>query len=35
MLQVVTDSSCDLPAELRERHHVTTVPMNIEIDGGN
>jgi DegV family protein with EDD domain len=31
--QVVTDSSCDLPKELLERHGITTVPLSVDIDG--
>jgi len=32
-LQVVTDSSCDLPKELLERYGVQTVPLSVDIDG--
>jgi DegV family protein with EDD domain len=30
MIQVVTDSACDLPAELYEKHRITVVPINIQ-----
>ena len=33
MTRVVTDSSCDLPRELVERHGITVVPMRVDIDG--
>lgn len=33
MLQVVTDSSCDLPKALLQRCEITTVPVSILIDG--
>jgi DegV family protein with EDD domain len=33
MLQVVTDSSCDLPKGLVERCGVTVVPLEVDIDG--
>jgi DegV family protein with EDD domain len=33
MTRIVTDSSCDLPRELIERHGITVVPMLVEIDG--
>jgi DegV family protein with EDD domain len=29
MIRLVTDSSCDLPAELVERHRITVVPLTI------
>lgn len=33
MLQVVTDSSCDLPDEVLSNNGVSIVPLSIEIDG--
>jgi DegV family protein with EDD domain len=30
MIQIVTDSACDLPDELYEKHHITVVPINIQ-----
>jgi DegV family protein with EDD domain len=33
VLQVVTDSSCDLPEELIKEHNIKVVPLNISIDG--
>lgn len=33
VLQVVTDSSCDLPEELVKEHNIKVVPLNISIDG--
>ncbi len=33
MLHVVTDSSCDLPRELIDRHGITIVPLSVDIDG--
>lgn len=33
MLQVVTDSSCDLPEELIERCGISVVPLEVDIDG--
>ena len=33
MLQLVTDSSCDLPEELRLGHGITIVPISVDIDG--
>lgn len=30
MIQVVTDSACDLPAELYQKHHISVVPINIQ-----
>jgi len=30
---VVTDSSCDLPAELMERHRIHAVPLLLSVDG--
>jgi len=33
MLQIITDSSCDLPEELRRRYHIHVVPLTVAIDG--
>lgn len=33
MPHVVTDSSCDLPRQLLEMHHVITVPMSVDVGG--
>ena len=30
MIRSVTDSTCDLPAELVEQHGITVVPINIQ-----
>jgi fatty acid kinase fatty acid binding subunit len=30
MIRIVTDSACDLPAELYEKHNITVVPINIQ-----
>jgi DegV family protein with EDD domain len=30
MIQIVTDSACDLPDELYQKHHITVVPINIQ-----
>jgi DegV family protein with EDD domain len=35
MLQVVTDSSCDLPEELIKKHHIRVVPLTVNIDDNN
>lgn len=32
MLQVVTDSSCDLPDELIKQHNIHIIPLTISID---
>lgn len=32
-LHVVTDSSCDLPLDLIEQHHIAVVPLTVEIGG--
>jgi len=32
MLQVVTDSSCDLPEELIKKHNIRVVPLTVNID---
>jgi len=31
-MQIITDSSCDLPKELIDKHDIIVVPLNIEID---
>lgn len=33
MIHIVTDSSCDLPRELIERHGITVIPMSVDIGG--
>jgi DegV family protein with EDD domain len=33
MLQIITDSSCDLPEELRRQYHIHVVPLTVAIDG--
>ena len=33
MLRIVADSSCDLAAELLDRHRIQTVPLTVDIDG--
>ena len=33
MIQLVTDSSADLPKELLEKYHISVVPLTINIDG--
>lgn len=33
MLSIVTDSACDLPRELVEKHNITLVPLQVNIDG--
>jgi DegV family protein with EDD domain len=30
MIRIVTDSACDLPAELYQKHNITVVPINIQ-----
>jgi len=30
MIRIVVDSTCDLPAELYQEHHITVVPINIQ-----
>ncbi len=32
-MQIITDSSCDLPKEIIEKHNILVVPLRIEIDG--
>lgn len=32
-MQIITDSSCDLPKELVERYNLKVIPLNIELDG--
>lgn len=34
-MQVITDSSCDLPKEILDQNNIIVVPLNIEIDGAN
>jgi len=34
-MQIITDSSCDLPKEILEENNIIVVPLNIEIDGEN
>lgn len=34
-MQIITDSSCDLPKKILEENNVIVVPLNIEIDGQN
>lgn len=34
-MQIITDSSCDLPKEIIEENDIIVVPLNIEIDGHN
>ena len=29
MIKITTDSTCDLPRELLERHHITVIPLGI------
>lgn len=33
MIQLVTDSTCDLPREIIEKYNITVVPLTIHIDG--
>lgn len=35
LVQIITDSSCDLPKEILEENNIIVVPLNIEIDGKN
>jgi fatty acid-binding protein DegV len=30
-IRIVTDSTCDLPAELIQKHNITVVPMYINV----
>jgi DegV family protein with EDD domain len=30
-IQIVTDSTCDLPSELIQKHHITVIPMYINV----
>ena len=30
MIRIVTDTTCDLPADLLEQHHIVVVPINIQ-----
>lgn len=34
-MQIITDSSCDLPKEILDENNIIVVPLNIEIDGEN
>lgn len=34
-MQIITDSSCDIPKELIEEYDILVVPLNIEIDENN
>ncbi len=34
-MQIITDSSCDLPKEIIDKNNIIVVPLNIEIDGEN
>lgn len=34
-VQIITDSSCDLPQEILDENNIIVVPLNIEIDGSN
>ena len=34
-MQIITDSSCDLPKRILDENNVIVVPLNIEIDGKN
>lgn len=34
-MQIITDSSCDLPKEILDKNDIIVVPLNIEIDGKN
>lgn len=34
-MQIITDSSCDLPKEIIEENDIIVIPLNIEIDGVN
>ena len=34
-MQIITDSSCDLPKEILEENDIIVVPLNIEINGEN
>ena len=33
MIKITTDSTCDLPVELLERHHISVIPLGI-VKGG-
>ncbi len=32
-MQIITDSSCDLPKEIIDKYNILVVPLRIEIDG--
>lgn len=34
-MQIITDSSCDLPREILDDNNIIVIPLNIEIDGEN
>lgn len=34
-MQIITDSSCDLPKEVLDKNNIIVIPLNIEIDGKN
>jgi len=34
-MQIITDSSCDLPKKILEENNIIVVPLNIEVDGEN
>jgi len=34
-MQIITDSSCDLPKKILEENNIIVVPLNIEVDGQN
>lgn len=34
-MQIITDSSCDLPKEILDENNIMVVPLSIEIDGEN
>ena len=34
-MQIITDSSCDIPRELIEKYDILVVPLSVEIDGQN
>ena len=33
MIKITTDSTCDLPAQLLEQHHISVIPLGI-VKGG-
>ena len=34
-MQIITDSSCDLPKDILDKNSIIVIPLNIEIDGKN